>query len=247
MYLLYWRGLPIDDDKLFIQLAKYQGKLINDMNDIAEKRRTDPELHEYDIRTKIEKELRKYHFSPGPPTQLVNIAYDSDVEHHTSEIDTLHGFIQSIIEYGRIPYEELLTYYSKDTSYNHEIIQATASFIEKYINYESLSDQKPFTDPEHIKEARQLVTLLREYLLDFFNFIDSQLPADNNLSRILHSLFSDAALSNHPVITKQILFALVANGHTSTLLHLLKKYKQQWKMIINLISTQSDFKLFEEK
>lgn len=247
MYLLYWRGLPIDDDKLFIQLLTYQEQLIKDMNRVAEKRRTDPETHEYEIKTKLEQELRQYHFfKPGPPTNSVITAYKSDVERHMSEIDTLYSFIQSLIEYGRIPYEEVLSYYSQDMNYPYEIIQTTSSFIEEYINYESLTDQKPFTDPQHIKQSRELVYLFQEYLIDLFQLLDNHLPADNELSRILHNLFSDSAFSNHPVITKQLLFALVANGHTSGLLHFLKKYKGQWKIIIEIALNQSDFKLFEK-
>lgn len=71
MYLLYWRGLPIDDTKLFYQLLEYQRCLVVKMNTVANDRSADPEEVKEKIKEKIKenvaKGLRKVHFKPGAP------------------------------------------------------------------------------------------------------------------------------------------------------------------------------------
>lgn len=247
MYLLYWRGLPIDDTKLFYQLLEYQKCLVVKMNNVAQDRRADPEEVKEEIKENIAQGLRKFYFKPGAPSNEVQAAYDDDVLRHTAEMDHLYSFIQSLVENGFISSDLLSSYYSQGKEYTQDTIHVTSSFIEKYINYEFLVNPKPFTNPEHIAQARELVTLVQEYINDFFKLLDNQLPEDDLLRHILHQFFSTAALQNHPLIAKQALFVLMANGYVPTLLTFLKENKEIWKTMVDQFLMQKDINLFAEQ
>jgi hypothetical protein len=246
MYLLYWRGLPIDDTNLFYQLLEYQESLVTKMNKVANDRRVDPEKVKDEIEENVAKGLRKVHFKPGAPSHEVKAAYEKDVLRHTAEMDHLYTFIQSLVENGFIPSDLLSSYYSQGKEYTQDTIEVTSSFIEKYINYKFLVNPKPFTNPEHIAQARELVTLVQEYISDFFRILDHQLPEDDFTRHILHQFFSTAALQNHPLIAKQVLFVLMANGYVPTLLTFLKENQEIWKTMVDQFLMQKDIDLFAE-
>lgn len=234
IFILYWKGYPVQWDKLKARLVEFHSSIMNTFKEVAgyTAQPEYPEIIE-DIATD---EAAKAPKAIGRPSKKFEEKQKFEAQENANRLMLVSKLISDIISNGAISHE-VFRFFSQQSNIKSEvagdtILESTNAWLQQ-MTWRNAVRQ---SEEQDYQEAYELIHLLKDYWSDLETHFGSvyDIPIFGNSIKNLEDYYQIKFFTDKPSFYRYVLLVLISGGFRQQLMQFLSEptTRESWNQII---------------
>ncbi|KKO53975.1 hypothetical protein [Paenibacillus sp. DMB20] len=234
IFILYWKGYPVQWDKLKARLVEFHSSIMNTFKEVAGYT-AHPEFPEI-IEDIANDEVARAPKAIGRPTKQSKEMQRIEAKESTTRLIIASKLIADIIDNGTISLDVFRTF-NQLSNIDSEVMNETIlEPTNDWLQMMTWKNAVRHSDEQDYQEAYELIDLLKEYWSDLEALFGSvyEIPFFGNSIKNLENYFQLKFLTDKPSFYRYALLVLISGGYRQQLKQFLSnpETRKIWNQII---------------